>query len=201
MENVRQPWAAEQWLEVTRWINDSGAAVAAGKLLRIHRTRNHSFLYCFKLLNIISFQILPTMISKHIGISLELANVQISPAKVMKKQPQCCSLTSLSGLVKEHTMPASTATHQPAHSLSSLLASWALPTLRARQVSPAYSELSLFHPARHYYASDFIWMHKQGQVGAKLRRHQKQWVNSSWISVALPTDRHHGSSKGCIPLW
>lgn len=141
------------------------------------------------------------MISKHIGISLELANVQISPAKVMKKQPQCCSLTSLSGLVREHTMPASTATHQPAHSLPSLLASWALPTLRARQVSPEYSELSLFHSARHYYASDFIWMHKQGQVVAKLRRHQKQWVNSSWISVALPTDRYHGSSKGCIPLW
>lgn len=46
--------APEQWFEVTRWINDSGAAVAAGKPLCIHQTCNHSFLYCFKLLNIIS---------------------------------------------------------------------------------------------------------------------------------------------------
>lgn len=144
------------------------------------------------------------MISKHIGISFELANVWISPDKVMKKQPWCWSLTSPWASA---VLWGDTACQQalPLASQSILFPHWWLhghfPRLRARQAWPECSELSLLHPVWHYYASDFIRMHKQWQVVAKLWRHQNQWVNSSWISVPLSTDRYHGSSKGCIPLW
>lgn len=158
MKNVRQPWAAEQWFEVTRWINDSAAAVATGKLLCIHWTRNHSFFYHFKLLNIISFQILPTMISKHIGISLELANVQISSAKVMKKHPWCWSLTSpWASAVLWGNTPCQQAL---------LLASPPIPfphcwlhghfPLSGQDQSRQSTQNYPFHPAWHYYASDFM---------------------------------------------
>lgn len=107
----------------------------------------------------------------------------------------------LGGLVREHTMPASAAAHQPAHSLPSLPASRCTSVLRARCFSPECSKLlSLSHPAWHHYTSDFIWTHKWWQMVVKLQGHQKQWVNSSWIRVPLPTDTFPGSSKGLIPL-
>lgn len=142
------------------------------------------------------------MISKHIGISLELANVWISPDKVMKKQPWCWRLTSPGPQQScEGTHQASKHCHSPAIPFPHCWLHGHLPPLRTRQVWPECSELSLFYPAWHYYASDFIWMHKHWQVVAKLWRHQKQWVNSSWISIPSSADRYHGSSKGCIPLW
>lgn len=182
----------EQWFEVTRWINDSGAAVVTGKLLCIHRTRNHSFLYCFKLLNNIISNTSHDDQQAHwnfIGISkcVDFSR-QSDEETAMMMEPNI-------------PVPASTALVSQSIPFPHCWLRGHFPPLRARQVSLECPELSFLHPAWHYHASDFILMHEQWQVVAKLWRHQNQWVNSSWISVLLPTDRYHGSSKECIPLW
>lgn len=130
----RMGGSPEQWFEVTRRINDSGAAAATGKLLCIHQTHSHYFLYCFKLLNnIISntshddqqahWNFIGT--SKHVDFSR-----QSDEETAMMLGPGIP--VGLGSLVRGHTVPASTATHQPAHSLPSLLPSWALPTSQGK---------------------------------------------------------------------
>lgn len=67
MKYVNQFWAAEQgiwsyWIDKWFWSCGSHEEPAL-----INQKRNHSFLYCFKLFNIISFQMFPRTISKHTG--------------------------------------------------------------------------------------------------------------------------------------
>lgn len=108
--------------------------------------------------------------------------------------------TGLSGLVREHTVPASTAAHQPAHSLP-LTAGF---TMHLRSQGKTFlrglETLSLSHPAWHHYTNDFIRMRKRWQLVVKLWGHQKEGVNSSRIRVPSSTHTLPGSSKRCIPL-
>lgn len=107
--------------QMDKWINYSGAVVAAGKLLCIHRTSNHSFLYCFKLLNNIISNTSHddqqahwtfTGISKRVDFSRQRRHSHDVGAWHPCGSQQSCEGT-------QH------ASHQPVHSLPSLLASWA----------------------------------------------------------------------------
>lgn len=156
MKYVKLFWAVEHLFEVFGLINYPGAVIALRNSLCINQNCNHSFFYYFRLFNIISFQILPTMISKHPGISSELANTEFPPLQNSNTLYITSSWTKR--WRNSHDVDAwcphgpqcswegrhHASKHQPAHSLPAVLTARHTPILRARCFWKC-SEPSLYH--------------------------------------------------------
>jgi len=162
------------------------------------------------------------MISKHMGIPLELATTQnfsrcktlllhTSQAVTQSDEATAMTLmpdvpTGLGGLARDHSEPASALAHQPAPSLP-LPRCWLqdAPGAQGKGFSPERSELSLPHAARHPYASGFARTRTRWQLAVTLRGHQQQGANSSRVgapcSAEIPWKRHGAQPRGgrCCP--
>lgn len=184
----------EQWFEVTRWINYSGAAAATRKPLCIHQTCNHSFLYCFKLLNnIISNSSHDdqqarwnfTGISKRVDFfrqSNEETAIMLEPDIPV----------GLSSLVPLATSPFPCLT---AGSMGTSHLSGQDKSCQSAQNYPFSTQHDNIMPVILY-----------GCISSDRWQQNYEGIESNGLipagsSVPLSTDRYHGSSVGCIPLW